>query len=114
MGAPARLFPLQLPSFSRRPPAFGTAPEPDLYLYNVVIRLHSLGRIFFALQSTARSSMWGCFGSLCFAYCTGLRRVAAQAAVQPAAQPAVRRTAQPALVSLGCLTHFSSCALASW
>merc|ERR1712139_642959 len=44
--ARVRLSPPYLPSFSRRPPAFGIAPKPDLYLYDVVIRLHSVGRLF--------------------------------------------------------------------
>merc|ERR1712196_5670 len=51
-----------------------TAPKPDLYLYDVVIRLHSVGRPFLALQSTASSSVRGSFCSLCMATCTELRR----------------------------------------
>merc|ERR1712224_488114 len=115
-----------LPSFFRRRPAFGLPlQKPDLYLYGVVIRLQSVGHSFFALQSTTSCS-------LCLATCTEFRRwlrsqlfvLAAQQTAKRAVQCAVlfdscsaprgeASALQPAFVSLGCLTHFSSYALAS-
>merc|ERR1719263_846994 len=60
----ARLPPPYLPSFFLTTAGIRfTAPKPDLYLYDVVIRLHSVGRFFFALQSTASSSVRGSFSA---------------------------------------------------